>query len=154
MRLIRLFPGVLLGIGVLLGTLSGASIGLALVAADCTELRQFDGCGVFAVFSAFVLGIIGGVVSVPVFAIFAAKRWWAVYAMLMGILLGVFVGGVVGTSITEDLDNRPRHSSVAPYVGLLSGGVLGAATGALAYCYFRQRLGLLDEDWRRTRTNT
>ena len=96
-------PLIWLFLGALMGTVSGAAIGLALVAADCTEPRQFDGCGVFAGFTALVLGIIGAVVAVPVFAVSAAKRWWTVYAMLMEIMPGVFVGGG-SREIREDGD--------------------------------------------------
>ena len=70
----------------------------------------------------------------------------------------MFIGGIIGIVFTGDLDET-RQSSVASYVGLVAGGVLGAAAAAfghihrhrILYLYRGRILGLMqaEEEWRR-----
>ncbi len=145
MRWLWLIPGIVLGF------MAGGVVGSAFVFAECTDTGyDYDSCIIFAFALAIIGAGIGAVVSALLLAISLAKRSWAVLAMIMGITLGLFIGGIVGIAFTEDLDKSSRPSSVTPYVGLLSGGVLGMGGGGLLFFLARRvppmNLELFDDE--------
>ena len=139
--------------GVVMGLVVGGVVEAAIIFAECTDPGyDSDTCQLVAYAFAIIGAGTGAVVSVVLFGFVKATKLWVVFVMFMGITLGVSIGGITGMVFTEDMAFvNPRPSSVAPYVGLVSGGILGAVTGAFGYLYRRRILGLMqaDEDWRR-----
>ena len=141
------------------GSCGGGSGWAAVIFAECTDPGyDSDTCQLVAYGFAIVGAGIGAVLSVVLFVFVKATRLWAVFVMFMGITLWLFIGGIIGIVFTGGLDET-RQSSVAPYVGLVAGGILGVAAGAfghrhrrrILYLYRGRILGLMqaEEEWRR-----